>query len=199
MFDQYFTDFGYIQDHLALMMELLGMMPRKVRKFILPPYKLVLHIMRNLTNVEVFQIALSGRYSRDFFNRYGDLRHIRRLRFWPLNKVLMEKYEFSEQDANNMTDFLVPILDFVPEKRPTAAQCLLHPWINAGPRRLEPSMPSTQNQVSDHLKPEKKEREKDEREAMEAGMSNIAISVDFKSGKDTQSSSKATMVFTSNA
>ncbi|KAK9723880.1 hypothetical protein RND81_05G031600 [Saponaria officinalis] len=53
------------EDHLALMMELLGMMPRK--------------------------IALGGRYSRDFFNRYGDLRHIRRLRFWPLNKVLVEK------------------------------------------------------------------------------------------------------------
>ncbi|KAJ0088546.1 hypothetical protein Patl1_32325 [Pistacia atlantica] len=133
-----------------------------------------------------------GRYSRDFFNRYGDLRHIRRLRFWPLNKVLMEKYEFSEQDANNMTDFLVPILDFVPEKRPTAAQCLLHPWINAGPRGLEPSMPSTQTQGSDQLNSEKKERDKDEREEMEAGMSNIAISVDFKSGRDTQSSSKAT-------
>ncbi|XWS71534.1 hypothetical protein CRYUN_Cryun03dG0146200 [Craigia yunnanensis] len=43
------------EDHLALMMELLGMMPRK--------------------------IALGGRHTRDFFNRYGDLRHIRRLRF----------------------------------------------------------------------------------------------------------------------
>lgn len=154
--------------------------------------------MRNLTNFELFQIALGGRYSRDFFNRYGDLRHIRRLRFWPLNKVLMEKYEFSEQDANNMTDFLVPILDFVPEKRPTAAQCLLHPWMNAVPCSLEPSMPATQNQAADNLKSEKKEREKDEREAMEAGMSNISISVDLKSGKDTESSSKTTKVLSSN-
>ena len=45
------------------------------------------------------QIALGGRYSRDYFNRQGELRHIRRLRFWPLSKVLMEKYEFSEEDA----------------------------------------------------------------------------------------------------
>lgn len=105
LFDPHSGDnFDRDEDHLALMMELLGMMPRK--------------------------IALSGRYSRDFFNRYGDLRHIRRLRFWPLNKVLIEKYEFSEQDANEMAEFLVPILDFVPEKRPTAAQCLLHPWIS---------------------------------------------------------------------
>ncbi|KAK4408435.1 Serine/threonine-protein kinase SRPK, partial [Sesamum angolense] len=78
------------EDHLALMMELLGMMPRKV--------------------------ALGGRYSREFFNRFGDLRHIRRLRFWPLSKVLVEKYEFCEQDANEMADFLTQILDFVPEK-----------------------------------------------------------------------------------
>uniref|UniRef100_A0A7N0VD63 non-specific serine/threonine protein kinase n=1 Tax=Kalanchoe fedtschenkoi TaxID=63787 RepID=A0A7N0VD63_KALFE len=82
------------EDHLALMMELLGMMPRK--------------------------LALGGRHSRDFFNRYGELRHIRRLRFWPLSKVLVEKYRMSEQDANELADFLIPILEFVPEKRPTA-------------------------------------------------------------------------------
>ncbi|KAK3226699.1 hypothetical protein Dsin_006561 [Dipteronia sinensis] len=174
LFDPHSGDnFDRDEDHLALMMELLGMMPRK--------------------------IALGGRYSRDFFNRYGDLRHIRRLRFWPLNKVLMEKYEFSEQDANDINDFLVPILDFVPEKRPTAAQCLLHPWINAGPHCLEPSMPSTQNQAADSLNSEKKEREKDEREAMEAGIGNIAISADSKSVKDTQSSNKPAKALTNTA
>ena len=107
------------------------------------------------------QIALGGRYSRDFFNRYGDLRHIRRLRFWPLNKVLMEKYEFSEQDANDMADFLVPILDFAPGKRPTAAQCILHPWISSGPRLLEPSVPSPQSQAAGTADSEKKKRHKE--------------------------------------
>ncbi|KAK9290768.1 hypothetical protein L1049_008944 [Liquidambar formosana] len=155
LFDPHSGDnFDRDEDHLALMMELLGMMPRK--------------------------IALGGRYSRDFFNRYGDLRHIRRLRFWPLSKVLVEKYEFSEQDANLMADFLVPILDFVPEKRPTAAQCLLHPWINAGPRLLEPSAPSIQTQAAETVISEEKKRENDDREAMEVGMGNIAISVDSK-------------------
>ncbi|XP_021278943.1 serine/threonine-protein kinase spk-1 isoform X2 [Herrania umbratica] len=136
------------EDHLALMMELLGMMPRK--------------------------IALGGRYSRDFFNRYGDLRHIRRLRFWPLNKVFMEKYDFSEQDATHMADFLIPILDFVPEKRPTAAQCLSHPWISAGPRLLEPSVTASKQHTDDSTS-EKERKEKDDREAMEAGVGNIAI------------------------
>ncbi|KAG2686451.1 hypothetical protein I3843_09G006500 [Carya illinoinensis] len=165
LFDPHSGDnFDRDEDHLALMMELLGMMPRK--------------------------IALGGRYSRDFFNRYGDLRHIRRLRFWPLSKVLVEKYDFSEQDANDMNDFLVPILDFVPEKRPTAGQCLLHPWINAGPRLLEPSLPSTQNQAAESIISEKKKREKDERVAMEVGMENIAINSESKPVKDSPSNDK---------
>ncbi|PKI72548.1 hypothetical protein CRG98_007070 [Punica granatum] len=158
------ANFDRDEDHLALMMELLGMMPRK--------------------------IALGGSYSRDFFNRYGDLRHIRRLRFWPLNKVLMEKYEFSEKDANDMSDFIVPILDFVPEKRPTAAQCLLHPWINAGPHLLEPSACANTSAAADSMTSEKSKREKDEREALEVGLGKIAISTDSCSIKDVPSASK---------
>ncbi|XP_022859131.1 protein kinase dsk1-like [Olea europaea var. sylvestris] len=140
------------EDHLALMMELLGMMPRKV--------------------------ALGGRYSRELFNRYGDLRHIRRLKFWPLNKVLREKYEFCEQDADDMADFLVQILDFVPEKRPTAAQCLNHPWISAGPKRLTPSISAMENGCVD-------KEEKGEREAVEVGVGNIAIDGAPKPVKDS--------------
>lgn len=83
------------------------------------------------------QVALSGKYSRDYFNRHGDLRHIRRLRYWPLDRVLLEKYEFAEQDAHALAEFLVPLLDFVPDKRLTAAQCLLHPWLAGVPQLLE--------------------------------------------------------------
>lgn len=116
----------------------------------------------------LMQIALGGRYSRDFFNRQGELRHIRRLRFWPLSKVLTDKYDFSEQDAIAMQDFITPILEFVPEKRPTAAQCLTHPWMNPVPRSLKPS--------SSPQKPKEEEEEAtDEREAMELGVGNIAI------------------------
>ncbi|XP_049409426.1 uncharacterized protein LOC125872703 [Solanum stenotomum] len=135
------------EDHLALMMELLGTMPRK--------------------------IALGGRHSREFFNRNGELRHIRRLRFWTLSKVLMEKYDLCEQDANEMADFLIPMLDFVPEKRPTAAQCLSHPWITGGPRHLTSSTNSLSEATENHGP--KNNREKDEREAMEVRVGNIAI------------------------
>lgn len=168
LFDPHSGDnFDRDEDHLALMMELLGMMPRK--------------------------IALGGRYSRDFFNRYGDLRHIRRLRFWPLSKVLMDKYDFSEQDATDMADFLVPILDFVPEKRPSAAQLLNHPWINTGPRLRQPANLSDEGASDEQNrgKDESQQKEKDEREAMATEMGNIAIGGGSKLVKDPlQSDSK---------
>ncbi|KAK3132724.1 hypothetical protein QOZ80_6AG0526770 [Eleusine coracana subsp. coracana] len=92
------------EDHLAQMMETLGKMPRK--------------------------IASSGTHSKDYFDRYGDLKRIKRLKFWPLDRVLVERYNFTEPDAQGFADFLRPILDFTPENRPSAAQCLKHPWFN---------------------------------------------------------------------
>ncbi|XP_027347264.1 SRSF protein kinase 2-like [Abrus precatorius] len=148
------------EDHLALMMELLGMMPHK--------------------------IALGGRYSREFFNRHGDLRHISNLRCWPMDKVLMEKYNFSEQDATDMVDFLVPILDFVPEKRPTAALCLSHPWISAGPRTLEPSITTMLPDAINEELLEKKKRERAEQEVVEIALRNAAISGTPEPLKDSQ-------------
>jgi serine/threonine-protein kinase SRPK3 len=76
------------------------------------------------------QVAIGGARSKDFFDRHGDLKRIRRLKFWPLNRLLVDKYKFSENDACEFAEFLCPIFDFAPEKRPTAQQCLQHPWLN---------------------------------------------------------------------
>ncbi|KAG0457004.1 hypothetical protein HPP92_021841 [Vanilla planifolia] len=95
--------FSEDEDHLALMMELLGKMPRK--------------------------IAITGSRSKDYFDRHGDLKRIRRLKFWPMDKLLVDKYKFPESDAREFSDFLRPLLDFAPEKRPTAGHCLQHPWL----------------------------------------------------------------------
>ncbi|GLC46377.1 hypothetical protein PLESTB_001768700 [Pleodorina starrii] len=91
------------EDHLALFIELLGRMPRKVYE--------------------------KGKYSRDYFNRNGELRHIKKLRFWPLDRVLVEKYKLSEEEAAGLASFMLPMLRFVPEERATAAEMLNHPWL----------------------------------------------------------------------
>ena len=50
--------------------------------------------------------------------------------FRPLESVLVEKYEWSEEDAEELSSFLLPMLDYVQENRATAAQCLEHPWLS---------------------------------------------------------------------
>jgi serine/threonine-protein kinase SRPK3 len=40
-----------------------------------------------------------GKYARDYFNRHGELRHIKRLRFWPLDRVLTEKYKMPADEV----------------------------------------------------------------------------------------------------
>lgn len=95
--------FSEDEDHLALMMELLGKIPRKV--------------------------AIGGLRSKDYFDRHGDLKRIRRLKYSSLSRLLIDKFKFQETDAREFAEFLNPILDFAPDKRPTAQQCLRHPWL----------------------------------------------------------------------
>lgn len=45
--------------------------------------------------------------------------------------VLLEKYEWDTDEALAFTDFLTPMLEFDPEQRATAEQCLEHPWLNS--------------------------------------------------------------------
>ena len=92
-------------DHLALMMELAGKkMPKK--------------------------IALGGKRSKDFFNRSCELRNIKNLKFWTLDRVLVEKYRLDEDEAMELTAFLKPMLDFDPKNRATAEELLKHPWLS---------------------------------------------------------------------
>ncbi|KAJ8393497.1 hypothetical protein AAFF_G00059700 [Aldrovandia affinis] len=98
-------DYTRDEDHIAHIIELLGAIP--------PPF------------------ALSGRYSREYFNRRGDLRHIASLKPWGLFEVLLEKYEWPLEQAAQFSDFLLIMLQHVPETRATAAQCLQHPWLNS--------------------------------------------------------------------
>uniref|UniRef100_A0A673ASF5 non-specific serine/threonine protein kinase n=1 Tax=Sphaeramia orbicularis TaxID=375764 RepID=A0A673ASF5_9TELE len=96
-------DYSRDEDHIALIIELLGKVPRK--------------------------LILSGKYSKEFFTKKGDLRHITKLKPWGLFDVLVEKYEWSKEEAHSFSSFLLPMLDLVPERRATAAQCLSHPWL----------------------------------------------------------------------
>uniref|UniRef100_A0A8D3DX33 non-specific serine/threonine protein kinase n=1 Tax=Scophthalmus maximus TaxID=52904 RepID=A0A8D3DX33_SCOMX len=97
--------FSREEDHIAHIVELLGPLPT--------------------------QFSLSGRNSKQYFNRKGQLRHISKLKPWSLFEILQDKYEWPREEAVKFSSFLLTMLELLPEKRATAAQCLKHPWINS--------------------------------------------------------------------
>lgn len=96
-------DYSRDEDHLAHIIELLGEIPKRITGL--------------------------GKNSKLFFNKKGDLRHITGLKPWCLEDVLTEKYEWNRKDAEEFAAFLKPMLDFDPDRRATAADCLKHPWL----------------------------------------------------------------------
>ena len=57
-----------------------------------------------------------GKYSKEYFRKTGELRHITKLKPWPLYDVLTEKYEWDTQIARGI-DFISIHFprEFVPE------------------------------------------------------------------------------------
>ncbi|CDZ96412.1 srsf protein kinase 2 [Phaffia rhodozyma] len=97
------TKYDKDDDHMAQIIELLGEIPK--------------------------QLATSGRYSQELFNKKGELRHIHKLRYWPITSVLKEKYGMTDEEADLFSSFLTPMLNVWGTKRAQAKDMLDHPWL----------------------------------------------------------------------
>ena len=91
------------EDHLAHIIELCGKLPK--------------------------HIALSGKFSKNLFKKNGSMKNILKLKPWSLIEVLTTKYDWEGRDAQGFADFLLPMLEYQPTTRATAAQCLLSPYL----------------------------------------------------------------------
>jgi len=98
------NSFSKDDDHLAQFIELLGKIPKN--------------------------FALSGTESKRFFTKEGKLSRINTLHKRLLKDVLVKKYHMKKKEAQNLNDFLLPMLEFSPDKRASAKQMLTHPWLN---------------------------------------------------------------------
>ncbi len=65
--------FDKSDDHLAQMIELLGNIPRK--------------------------FAAAGKFSKDYFDKRGELKAIKNFKFWGIEEVLADKYGWAKSDA----------------------------------------------------------------------------------------------------
>ena len=123
-------------DHIAKFIRMLGKMPKN--------------------------FALSGENSYKYFNRKGEMRRVHNIPKIPLKNVLMMKYHFKEKEAQALSDFIMPMLEYLPEKRASARELLNHPWL-----KMEPNFDVKMNDVEiakmnffENIKNEEMENEK---------------------------------------
>lgn len=94
-------------DHLACFMRHLGKMPKN--------------------------FALSGEDSNIYFNKKGKLKRIHNIQVTSIKDVLTKKYKMKAKEAEALQDFLLPMLEYSPEKRASARTMLEHPWLSMPP------------------------------------------------------------------
>ena len=98
-------DYGRDDDHLCQIIELMGDMDPELIK--------------------------NGKYGSHHFNEEGKLKNIKEIKYWPLKKVFVEKYEVEEEEAEELANFLEPMLRINPNKRASAQEMLQHPWLKS--------------------------------------------------------------------
>ena len=96
--------FSKNDDHLAQIIEAVGKMPKN--------------------------FALSGLNSYKYFDKNGKMIRIKKLIYYPIKDILVKKYNFKEKEAKAFSDFLMPMLEYYPDKRASARELLKHPWLN---------------------------------------------------------------------
>lgn len=92
------------EDHLALMIELLGPFPH--------------------------ELLSRGSKTTKFFNASkGEMLNIKKFKPTSLKQKLTDQYGMEEEEATQFSQFLLPMLEMMPERRATAKQMLQHPFI----------------------------------------------------------------------
>jgi len=90
-------------DHLALMIETLGPIPK------------------NMITV--------GKYSKNYFDKNGELLRIHNIKEYPLKDILHNEFKYETETATAIEEFLLPMLQYDPKKRVDAKIALKSPWL----------------------------------------------------------------------
>ena len=74
-----------------------------------------------------------GEYSKKYFDKNGKLIRMPEIRHISLKNLLVLRYHIKENEAQSLTEFIMPMLEYYPEKRISARELLKHPWLNIPP------------------------------------------------------------------
>ena len=98
------SNFNLNENHIIKFIEILGNIPKKL-------------IMR-MKNPKIFY---------DIFNKITKTKNINKTN---IKDILINKYNFQIKEAQELQDFLLPMLEYFPEKRISAKELLSHPWLD---------------------------------------------------------------------
>lgn len=90
-------------DHLALMIETLGPLPKNM--------------------------IASGKYSKNYFDKNGELLRIQNIKGYGLKDILHNEFKYEQNIAAEIETFLLPLLNYDPKKRVDAKTALKSPWL----------------------------------------------------------------------
>ncbi len=81
------------------------------------------------------KVTSTGKYARHYFKSDGKLHHFEKASLnqvgtGHLEELLQNQHGLPGKYAHELAQFLCPLLDFVPMKRPSTSQCLVHPWLS---------------------------------------------------------------------
>ena len=94
------------EDHLALITELLGPIPKEILR--------------------------KGEWSTKYYTKgYRRFQKIKKLKYWPLDRVLVEKYSLNNETIQGPLEVFSQLLEVDPEKRSLPGAIASHPWVEA--------------------------------------------------------------------
>uniref|UniRef100_A0A1A9ZQZ2 non-specific serine/threonine protein kinase n=1 Tax=Glossina pallidipes TaxID=7398 RepID=A0A1A9ZQZ2_GLOPL len=91
------------EHHLALMIQMLGAVPP--------------------------DLIYRGQHGLNYFSSYDSLRCKTKLKPRSMTDLLIANYSWQPDEARKFSEFLLPMLEYDPNARATAAECLKHPWM----------------------------------------------------------------------
>ncbi|KAI9283169.1 kinase-like domain-containing protein [Sporodiniella umbellata] len=85
----------------------------------------ILELLRTVPKI----LINGGEFSREFFDRSGKLKHIKKLRYRRLRDVLHDTFLMPPEDADAISTFLLPMLEMDMVKRSPAKEMLQSEWL----------------------------------------------------------------------
>ena len=101
------ANFTQNENHLLKFIEILGNIPNK--------------IINRMKNPKIYF---------DMVQKLTQQKNVNRINILDL---LRYKYHFKNEEATKFKDFLIQMLNYLPENRPSAKEMLSHPWLNMPP------------------------------------------------------------------